>query len=195
MQVLLRDVKFWKQSKMTISVCPTAVLTWCSSKTLDRWAGRVFRSSSYGHPVDVPRRSCLTGLHHRSYWMLRDPHWVTRLLGAGRLPWWRDIDCACVRLHRLNGVIVWLPGTGRQRRDDERAVDSGPAGIWQRRRSLWSRSYTFQKKKKRDGVIGANVSGPFHFVEDFIQKNARRASVKPLLEFTASLSTELESWS
>lgn len=58
-------------------------------------------------------------------------------LGAGRLPQWRDVDHAFVRLHWLNG-IVWLPGAGWKRRDNERDLDSGPGGIWQRSRSLRS---------------------------------------------------------
>lgn len=128
---------------------PAATLTWCSGKTLDRLAGRVFGSPSHGHPVDVPRRSRLARLHHRPYWSLGDSRRVAGLLGAGRLPRWTDVDGARVGLRWLDGMVR-LPGAGWQRRDNERDVDSGPGGIWQRSRTLWSRSLEVKKEMASD---------------------------------------------
>lgn len=125
---------------------PAATLTRCSGKTLDRPVGRVFGSPSHGHPVDVPWRSSLARLHHRPSWSLGDNRRVAGLLGAGWLPWLRWLD-----------GMVGLPGAGWQRCDDDRDVDPGPGGIWQRSRTLRSRSYSFEKK--RDGVSAGNVSG------------------------------------
>lgn len=132
---------------------PEATLTWCPGKTLDRLAGSVFGSPSHGHPVDVPRRSRLARLHHRPYWSLWDYRRVARLLGAGRLPRWIDVDGACVGLRWLDGVVR-LPGAGWQRRDNDRDVDSGPGGIWQRSGTLWSRSYSLEKTRHGVSVVG-----------------------------------------
>lgn len=132
-----------------------ATLTWCSGKTLKRLA-RIFGSPSHGHPVDVPWRSCLARLHHRPYWSLRDYCRVAGLLGAGRLPQWIDVDGACVWLRWLDRMVR-LPGAGWQWWDNERDVESGPGGIWQRIRTLWSRNYSL--KKKRHGVSAVNVPG------------------------------------
>lgn len=132
---------------MAIKGCPVATLTWCSGKTLDRLAGRVFGSPSHGHPVDVSRGSCLTCLYNWPSWSLGNSCRVTGLLGVGRLPRCIDVDGACVRLRWLDGM-VGLPGAGWQRLDNERDVDSGPRGIWQSSRTLWSRSYSLEKNKR-----------------------------------------------
>lgn len=133
---------------MAIKGCLAATLTWCSGKTLDRLAGSVFGSPSHGHPVDVPRGSCLTCLHYWPSRSLGDSCRVTGLLGAGRLPRRIDVDGACVRLRRLDGP-VGQPGAGWQRLDNDRDVDSGPGGIWQSSGTLWSRSYSLREKNKR----------------------------------------------
>lgn len=131
----------------------SALFTWSSSKTFDRHARRVLRSSPHGHPADVPWRSCLARLHHRPYGNQGDSG-VAWLLGAGRLPWWTDLDCVHVGLPWLTGT-VWLPGAGRWWWDDERDVDlldSASGRIGHRSRSLWSQGHSLESKRKRQTV-------------------------------------------
>lgn len=137
---------------------PAAKLTWCSGKTLD-WAGRVFGFSAHGHPLDVPRRSCLARLYHRPHWSLGNHRRVAGLLGAGRLSRWIDVDGGCVGLHSLDG-IVRLPRAGWQRWDNERDVDSGPGGIWQRSRTRFSLEKRNQDRFK-DKELWGTLTAPY----------------------------------
>lgn len=128
--------------------CCEALITWSTGEPFDRHAGRVLRASADGHPADVPGGPCLARLHHRSYWNQWDGV-AAWLLGAGWLPGRRYLDWMRVGLHWL-AVDVWVPWAGR-RRDNERDVDlldSGPGGIWQRGRSLWSHGHCVERDEQ-----------------------------------------------